>query len=172
MRRHAAEERLELARREKRAGRVVRIGDEHDARLPIDRLQHRREIVGVVAGRHDDAPRAACLRRERIHRERMLRIDGGASRSEERDRDHLEDVVRAVAEHDAFMRHAIARRERGFQLEAVAVGIAAELRQRGGDRARARGEIPSGFSLDASLMIVVSSSPSSRASSEIGLPGW
>src|SRR5262245_56433622 len=32
--------------------------------------------------------------------------------------------------------------------------------------------MPSGFSLEASLMIPASSRPSSRASSEIGLPGW
>src|SRR5690348_18361418 len=32
--------------------------------------------------------------------------------------------------------------------------------------------MPSGFSLEASLMMPASSSPSSRASSEIGLPGW
>src|SRR5689334_21879655 len=32
--------------------------------------------------------------------------------------------------------------------------------------------MPSGFSLEASLMMLASSSPNSRASSEIGLPGW
>src|SRR5919106_3371325 len=38
--------------------------------------------------------------------------------------------------------------------------------------ARVRGPMPRGFSLEASLTIVRSSSPISRASSEIGLPGW
>src|SRR5262245_36595144 len=38
--------------------------------------------------------------------------------------------------------------------------------------ARVRGPIPSGFSFDASLMMFSSLSPSSRATSEIGLPGW
>src|SRR5918992_5522699 len=38
--------------------------------------------------------------------------------------------------------------------------------------ARVRGPMPRGFSLDASLTMVRSSRPSSRASSAIGLPGW
>src|SRR5687768_14022013 len=38
--------------------------------------------------------------------------------------------------------------------------------------ARVRGPMPSGFSLDASLTMVSGLSPSSRASSETGLPGW
>src|SRR5918992_5622159 len=38
--------------------------------------------------------------------------------------------------------------------------------------ARVRGPMPRGFSLEASLTMVRSSRPSSRASSEIGLPGW
>ncbi len=38
--------------------------------------------------------------------------------------------------------------------------------------ARVRGPKPRGFSLEASLMMLSSFSPSSRASSEIGLPGW
>ena len=37
---------------------------------------------------------------------------------------------------------------------------------------RTRGEIPSGFSLDASLTIVASSRPNSRATSAMGLPAW
>ena len=38
--------------------------------------------------------------------------------------------------------------------------------------ARVRGPIPRGFSLEASLTMFSSFNPSSRASSEIGLPGW
>jgi hypothetical protein len=38
--------------------------------------------------------------------------------------------------------------------------------------ARVRGPMPRGFSLEASLTIAASFSPSSRTSSEIGLPGW
>src|SRR5713226_3770887 len=38
--------------------------------------------------------------------------------------------------------------------------------------ARVRGPMPRGFSLEASLTMPASSSPISRASSEIGLPGW
>jgi hypothetical protein len=38
--------------------------------------------------------------------------------------------------------------------------------------ARVRGPMPSGFSFEASLTMPASSSPISRASSEIGLPGW
>ena len=38
--------------------------------------------------------------------------------------------------------------------------------------ARVRGPMPRGFSLEASLTMLRSSRPISRASSEIGLPGW
>src|SRR4029453_19180547 len=38
--------------------------------------------------------------------------------------------------------------------------------------ARVRGPMPSGFSFDASLTMLASLSPSSRAPSEIGFPGW
>jgi hypothetical protein len=38
--------------------------------------------------------------------------------------------------------------------------------------ARVRGPMPRGFSFEASFTIVRSSRPISRASSEIGLPGW
>ena len=108
--RHRRDERLQLRRRDPRAGRIVRIGDEHDARLRRDRRAHRGEIVAVVARRHLDAARAARLRGERIDGERMLRVDGLVARLQERQRHELENVVAAVAEHELRRRDAQALR--------------------------------------------------------------
>ncbi len=83
--------------------------------------------------------RAARLRGERIHGERVARIDGVVARLQKRLRDELENVVRAVAEHDLLGVDAVARRERGLELEAVAVRIAAQIVGRRGDRRAHRG---------------------------------
>ena len=88
----------------------------------------------VVLRRNHDRARAARLRREGIHRERVLREHRGASRCEEGERHQLEHVVRAVAEHDRVHVDVEARGERGLQLEAVAVRIAADFAERGVDR--------------------------------------
>ena len=52
------------------AGRVVRIGDEDDARLVVDRARHRLEVVAVVLRRHHDrrARRAPAWRADRPRR--------------------------------------------------------------------------------------------------------
>ncbi len=54
----------------------------------------------MVARRHLDAVGAARLRGQRVDRERVLREHGLVPRLEERERDELQDVVAAVAEHD------------------------------------------------------------------------
>src|SRR6266704_7210519 len=46
---------------------------------------------------------------------------------EKHSRRHLQEVVRAVADDDAFLRNAVAARERRLQLEGVAVGITPDL---------------------------------------------
>ena len=67
--------------------------------------------MAEIARGHLDAGRAARLRGERIHRERMLRENRLVARAQERLRRELEDVVAAVAEHDLLRRHAEARRQ-------------------------------------------------------------
>ena len=130
----AAQERLDLVRARQGAGRIVGIGDPGHVGLVVDRLGHRLEIVAVVLRRHHDRARAARLRGERIHRERVLGQHRGAAGSEEGERHQLEHVVRAVAEDDRRRVDAVARRERLLQLEAVAVGVARDPADRRLDR--------------------------------------
>ena len=61
-----------------------------DARLRRQRGAHRREIVTEVARSDFDASGAPRLRRQRIHGERMLRINGVIARTQERLRRELE----------------------------------------------------------------------------------
>src|SRR5438067_1606103 len=71
----------------------------------------------------------------------MSATDRRASRSQEGSRDELEHIIRAVAEHDRRHIDAVTRGERLLQLEAVAVGIARDIGERGVDRrARARAD--------------------------------
>ena len=121
--RHARDERFDSVTREPGSRRIVRIRDEHQPRARRDRFTHRNEIVPMILRGHLDAERAARLRRERIHDERVLRIDCVIARCEERLRDQLEHVVAAVAEHDLFRPHAKSRRQRRLQRKAVAVRI-------------------------------------------------
>ena len=60
----------------------------------------------------------------------MLRVDGLQGRREERARGKLEHVVGAVAEDDLRHVDAVTPRQRRFQLEAVAVGIARDIGER------------------------------------------
>jgi hypothetical protein len=62
------------------------------------------------------------VRRERIHRERVLRVHGGVARLQVRHRRELEDVVAAVAEHELRGATFERLRERVLQVIAEAVG--------------------------------------------------
>ena len=91
---------------------------------------------------------------------------------QERERNQLEDVVAAVAERDpsaaTFKRCASA----AFSAKPLRIGIARQIGRSPSAMARLRTSgMPRGFSLLASLTIVAGSSPSSRATSSIGLPG-
>ncbi len=138
--RHPAQEGFHLGAACQGPGRVVRVRHPGDVGLVVDRFRHRLEVVAVVLRRHHDRTGAARLSGERVDGERMLRIHRRAPRPEERKRDQLQGVVRAVAEHDRRRVHAVALGQRRFQLEAVAVGVArhlADCRLDGGAGARA-----------------------------------
>ena len=155
------------------AGRVVRVGDPGHVGLVVDRVRHRLEVVAEVLRRHGDRARAARLRGQRVDREGVLRIHRRAPGPEEGERHQLEHVVRAVAEHD--LRHVDAVAPRRAPASARSRCRPGSARSRASARsiaARVRGPMPRGFSLEASLTMPASSSPISRASSEIGLPGW
>ncbi len=136
--RDAGDERFDHRTREPGSRRIVRIRDEHDARLRRHRGAHRVEVVAVILRRHFDAERAARLRGERIDDERVLRIDGVIAPAQEGVRRELEHVVAAVAEHDPFPRHAKSSGERRLERMTVAVGITGDF----GCRFRNRGERP------------------------------
>ncbi len=78
--------------------------------------------------------RAARVRGERIHGERVLRVDGGVARLQVRHRRELEDVVAAVAEHELRRRRRRAAAQRVLQVIAVAVRIARDVGRGGRDR--------------------------------------
>jgi hypothetical protein len=102
----------------------------------------------------------------------VLGEDGFALGAEEGAGDHLEHVVGAVAEHDLVDRHAVAAAQGVLQLEAVAVRVAGDVGQGALHGFAGLLADAEGFSLEASLTMEASSRPISRASSEIGLPGW
>jgi hypothetical protein len=58
MRRHLRKKSFERRTVDERAGRVVRVRDEHEARIVGNRGHHRIEIVTVLHSRHDDRARA------------------------------------------------------------------------------------------------------------------
>ena len=142
--RYAVEKSLDCGREQPGAGGIVRIGDEHHARARGNRLGHRLQVVAIVARRDLDPGCSARLRRQRIHRERVLRVHGVVTRAQKRLRRELEHIVRAVAEHHLLAAHAaeqppaesraVTGRERVLQLEAVAVGIAGDIGCRSGNR--------------------------------------
>ena len=72
--------------------------------------RHGVEIVAEIACRHFDARGARGLCRQRVHRERMLRVNRRRARRKKGTRRHFEHVVRAIAEHDALLarRHSCA----------------------------------------------------------------
>ena len=120
---------------------IVGVGDPDHVGFVVDRLRHRLEVVAEVLRRHHDRARAARLRGERIDREAVLREHRRAARPEEGERDQLEHVVRAVAEHDRAHVDVVAPGERLLQLEAVAVRVARDVAERRLDRgARARAD--------------------------------
>jgi hypothetical protein len=141
--RHRCDERAQRLGRDPRARRIVRIGDEHDARLRRDRPAHRREVVRVVACRHLDPGRAARLCGKRVHDERVPRVDGVVARPQKSLRRELEHVVRSVAEDELEWRDAQPCRRRRLQLEAVATRIPADLVGCGGNRGAHPGARPS-----------------------------
>ena len=98
-------------------------------------------------------------------------MTASSSGPEEGMADKLDDLVGAIAADELRGGESVAGRELVAQRNAGAVWVELALGEgarRGRDR---RGEGPKGFSFEASLTMVAGSSPSSRATSSIGLPG-
>ena len=111
-----------FARRE-RAGGIIRVCHEHDARLRRDGFEHRGQIVSVFFRRNRDDVRTEHFGDDGINRETELRHHHVVAGHEQRVRDELDDFVRAVAEDEIRRFDAEFGREFLFQVKRVAVGI-------------------------------------------------
>ncbi|MNS72502.1 hypothetical protein D3C72_1059160 [compost metagenome] len=127
VRRHFLQEGFQLRGRQEGAGRVVRVGDKDQSRIVSNRRRHRVQVMAVSLRRHDDVARAQALRGQRVHGERILRVDDGLAMLHERVRGDFQDVVAAIAQGDPVGRHVVALGQHGFQVEAVGVRIAAQV---------------------------------------------
>ncbi len=125
--RNAGEERLDLVAGDAGAGRVVRVGHEHDARRGVDRLRHGRQVVAVVPGRDPHHLAAGGGDGERIDDEGVRVDHAPVAGAHEHPGEQLEDVVGAVAQRDGRGGHAETLGEGALELEAAAVRIAAGL---------------------------------------------
>ena len=140
--------------REERAGGVVGIGDEDQTRPRRDRGQHAVEMMAQIRARDFDRARAENGGDQFVGDEGVLGGDDFVVETEKSVAEKLEDFIRAAAEDDVFAREAEFGGERFAQIIAAAVGI-----KMGGSRAArmaatAFGEGPSGFSFEASLMML------------------
>ena len=128
VRRDALEQRADRVAREVRAGRVVRVADQHQPRLLGDRGRHRIQVVDVPVGqRHRHLAGIGRGGQVRIHRERRPRVDDLAPRLEQRLGRGEQDLAGAVAHRDARDRVLVAVRERAPQGAGAGIGIAVHL---------------------------------------------
>ena len=132
--RHRGEECLPRRPPEDRARRVVRIAEEDDARPRTDGPDHRREIVREVAQRHAARHAARRLDDQAVDDERLVRQHRLVAGAEKAPHDEFQELVRAVADEDILRRDAVACGEPLRQMERGPVGVAMNVRQRGGQR--------------------------------------
>jgi hypothetical protein len=154
------------------AGGIVGIGDPDHAGVAFHPGQHGVQVVAEILGRRLDADGAGGLGGQGIDGEGVARIDGGGTRRQEGPGHQVQHVVGAVAQDDLVQAHIQPGRQGGLQGVAVAVRIEGDFGHGIGDGLFRPGADAQGFSLEASLTMSASFRPISRASSEIGLPGW
>jgi hypothetical protein len=144
-----------------RAGRVVRVGDEHQARVGLDGARERGQVVPVGhrrAGRVRGGREAPCPGRadhDRVDRETILRIHAAACAREECLGQQHQQVIRAVADGQPFARHAKVARERDLEAVRAAIGVEPQLGQRALDRRHCRGAHAPGILVGGELYDVV-----------------
>ena len=73
--RDARHEAVDLALRDQRAGRIIRIGDENQPRFRRNCMQHPVEVLLIIGARHFDGARAETGREQFINNKRILRGD-------------------------------------------------------------------------------------------------
>ena len=89
-------------------GRVVRVGEEHDAGLLVHGGAHGLEVVVVGRGRHVDFDNLGVHRHggELVDGEAVLAHDGFGAGAEEHLGDHVQELVAAVTDGNLFALHA------------------------------------------------------------------
>ena len=122
--RHEAVDRL-LS--DERAGRVVRVGEEEDARARRDRREHGVEVGGEAGIGHLDRVGPEELGHELVDCKRVAGHDDLVAGAEEGVTDELDDLVGAVAQDDVFPlepgTQALGNRAAEFVTAAVGVEV-------------------------------------------------
>ncbi len=134
VRRNVLEVRVELRARVRRAGRVVRRGDEDELRPRRDRREHRLEVDPLVDERDANRDGAELQRIDDVARERRPARDGFVARVERRQADVAHDRVRAGADGHLVEADPVPLGELAPKPPRPAVGVAVELERRAGDR--------------------------------------
>jgi len=110
------------ARREG-AGRIVRVGDEHDSGALGDRGEDRVDVGGVVAVVDDDGLGTDATRGDLVDRETVADVDDLVAGAGIGARDQMQDLVRAGAVDDARRIEVVMRRQCLAQRGRAGVGI-------------------------------------------------
>ena len=97
MRRQRLMQALDLVEGHIGAGRVVRIGDEHQPRALCHRRDHRVDVGGVIFFRHLDRLAAVPERVDRIHQEAVLAVDHLVAVAQIGVRQEIQEIVGAGA---------------------------------------------------------------------------
>jgi hypothetical protein len=138
VRRHRLQEGQQRRGVDEGAGRVVRVGDEHQLGVVADGGTHGPEVVAVFARRHDRGARMGVGRGLCIDHEAVLGVDDALARLQTHLRREFEDLARAAAEREPVRRHIEPGGQRVLQRGAVAVGVVAGAFERRGRRAAGR----------------------------------
>ena len=109
------------------AGRVVRVGQEHDLGARRDALEQLVHVGGVVEFRRDDRLCPARHDRDRIDEETMRRVEALVAGAEIAAREQVQQIVRARPAHDPVGIEPVGRSDRQAQGFCRAVRIALQL---------------------------------------------
>ena len=106
-----------------RAGRIIGIGEEDDARPLAHASEDGIDIRLVIAFGCDDRRCAIGLDGDRIDKKAMLRVDGLIAWPQICMCEKLQQLVRSRAAHDALRIEPVARRDRLAQVARRPIGI-------------------------------------------------
>ena len=122
--RERARERPDRIRRQVRARRIVRVAEDHNAGAIGDGAEQRVHVHAAALEIDRDRPPARALRHQRVQRVGGPGRDELVARSEQDERGCLQELGRAVADHDLLGLHAVPLAEQPAHGARVAVRIA------------------------------------------------